>query len=195
MTGVNNYWEKTSHAHSQIITFRAIRTDFHWHLSPYSPPSPGSLRLRSPCVFIHYPINTPNHLVLGRGSEIFFSQLLSWLLWELAISLLQTLASQCSALLRVSQNEPLCLGCSLVAQRVLPHASDLMSNNSSQMSYLNTSSSALLFNLIGNSHFHLLTCLLSGSPYHSVGSKQAEAGTASLASHCLHCAWHSADLN
>lgn len=49
-----------------------MTTPFSNHLSPYSPPSPGSLRLRSPCVFIHYPINTPSHLVLGRGIWDFF---------------------------------------------------------------------------------------------------------------------------
>ena len=172
-----------------------MTTPFSNHLSPYSPPSPGSLRLRPPCVFIHYPINTPNRLVLGRGTWDFFR--------SSSVGYFGNKLSLCCKPWHLSvlpcweslKTNLLCLGCSLFAQRVLPHASDLTSNNSSQMSYLNTSSSALLFNPIGNSHFHLLTCLLSGSPYHNVSSKQAEAGTASLASHCLHCAWHSADLN
>ena len=36
-----------SHAYSQVITFRAIRTDFHWHLSPYSPPTLPSMFLNT----------------------------------------------------------------------------------------------------------------------------------------------------
>lgn len=174
-----------------------VQKDDHTFLqSPvhYAPPSPGSLRLRPPCVFIHYPINSPNPFVLERGiwdffpssSVGYFGNKLSLRCkpWHLSVL-------PCWESLRMN----LCLGCSLSAQRVLPHASDVMSNNSSQMSYLNPSSSALLFNPIRNSHFHLLTCSSSGSPDRGVSSKQAEAGTASLTSYCLHCAWHLADPN
>lgn len=139
-----------------------MTTPFSNHLSPYSPPS-RLPRLRLPCVFIHYPINTPQPLGFREGDLRFFCSSsvgyfgnklsLCCKPWHLSVlpcweSLKTNLLAWAAPFLHK--------GSFLMLQTWRP-------NNSSQMSYLNTSSSALLFNPL-NSHFHLLTCLLSGSP-------------------------------
>ena len=63
------------HAETYSLVMPVQKDDHTFLQSPlhYAPPSPGSLHLRSPCVFVHYPINSPNPFVLERGIWDFFS--------------------------------------------------------------------------------------------------------------------------